>query len=285
MRHLFDFFATKYHWLLFVVLEVAGATLLVRYNNYQGSVWLSSANVVSGVCYETVADVASYFGLREANSRLTERNMLLERQLMEANERLAALTADSAALAAEAPSGFRSIAARVVQNSVHKRDNLLTIDKGYADGVRKNMGVVSGNGVAGIVYLVGSHYSVVIPVLNSHSNISCAIRGTGYFGYLSWTGGDSRYAYMENVPRYAHYRKGDVIQTSGFSSVFPEGITVGKVVCTFNSANGLTYRIKVELATNFGNLYDVRVIDNSGMQEKLDILRAAQDSLSNRRNI
>ncbi|MCD8288539.1 MAG: rod shape-determining protein MreC [Prevotella sp.] len=285
MQHLFDFLATKYHWLLFLLLEIAGLALLFRYNSYQGSVWLSSANAVSGECYEMTSAVVSYFNLREINSRLTERNNLLEKELNAAHAQLAALETDSAALTAEVPAGFYHINARVVQNSVHKKDNLLTINKGYADGVRRNMGVVSGTGVVGIVYLVSAHYSVVIPVLNSHSNISCAIRGSRYFGYLSWAGGDSRYAYMENVPRYARYRKGAIIETSGFSSVFPQGITVGKVLATFNSADGLSYRIKVELATNFGNLYDVCVIDNSKLQEQLDILRAAEDSLTSRKNI
>ncbi len=270
--------------MLFVVLECAGAALLFGFGSYQGSVWLSSANAISGKCYEWSSAIFSYVNLRDANRRLTAANTELMLRLEGATRELERLSSDSTAMKAEVPEGYRTIMARVVESSIRKRDNLITIDKGSADGVKKNMGVVSGTGVAGIVYLTGAHYSVVIPVINSHSNISCALRKGGYFGYLSWTGGDPGYAYMEDVPRYARYKKGDIIQTNGFSSVFPQGITVGSVVCTFNSADGLSYRIKVKLATDFGCLYDVCVIDNSQMQEQLDILRAARDTLSNSHN-
>ncbi len=280
MWHLFDFLVRKYHYLLFLLLEVIGMVLLFRHNSYQGSLWLSTANAVTGKCCEVSSFVVSYFNLREVNSRLAERNAELESRLGLAREKLAAMQTDTASAGDALPAPCRIIAARVVENSVNKKDNLITINKGSADGVGKNMGVVSGSGVVGIVYLTGSHYSVVIPVTNSHSNISCSIRGRGYFGYLNWNGGDARYAWMEDVPRYAHYRNGDTVETSGFSSVFPRGITVGKVLCTFNSSDGLSYRIKVELATDFANLYDVCVMDNAPMREQLDILRAAQDSLS-----
>lgn len=283
MRHLLEFLSEKYYWLLFVILEVASISLLFRHNSYQSSVWLSSANTVSGKCFEWRSKVTSYFNLREINSQLTERNTLLEQQLTAARERIAWLTADSTAVRAEVPLGYKAIAAKVVQNSISKDDNLLTIDKGYLDGVKKDMGVVSGNGLVGIVYLSGPHYAVVIPVLNSRSNISCSIRRRGYFGFLHWTGGDPQYAYMEDVPRHAHYAKGDIIETSGYSSIFPKGITVGNVICTFNSPDGLSYRIKMKLATDFANLHDVCVIDNAPMQEQLEILRAAQDSMNTRR--
>ena len=80
----------------------------------------------------------------------------------------------------------------MVQNSVNKQNNLITIDRGSADGIKEDMGVVSGNGVVGVVYMVGSHYSVVMPIISVHSSISCEVDGTGYFGYLRWLGGDSQ---------------------------------------------------------------------------------------------
>ncbi len=265
------------------MLEIIGAVLLFRGNSYQGSVWLSSANAVSGKCYDWSSNVTSYFNLREINHQLASKNTMLQHELAMMRRRLEQAAADSTGMRAAVPAGYGMIEARVVENSVSKRDNLMTIDKGADDGVRRDMGVVSSDGVVGIVYLVGEHYSVVIPVLNSHSNISCSIRNKGYFGYLSWTGGDSQYAYMEDVPRYAHYRTGDIIETSGYSSVFPPGITIGNVVCTYNSPDGLSYRIKLKLATDFGRLRDVCVIDNSKAREQLDVLRLAQDSLSSKK--
>lgn len=280
MRNLIEFLTRHYHWLLFVILEAAGITLLFSYNNYQSSVFFSTANTVSGQCLEWTSRVTSYFNLAETNQQLTLRNTLLEQQLGSARKEIERLTGDTTRARAQVPPQYSTIAAKVVQNSIDRTDNLLTIDKGTADGVKKDMGVVCGTGVVGIVYLAGTHYSVVIPLLNSKSSISCTIRGKGYFGYLHWQGPDSRYAYVEDVPRHAHYAKGDVIETSGYSSVFPKGLTVGTVVCTFNSPDGLSFRIKTKLSTDFSNLRDVCVINAPEMLEKNNILEAARDSIA-----
>ncbi len=284
MRNLIEFLTAKYHWLLFVLLEAASIVLLFSYNNYQGSVWFSSANAVSGKCFELTSKITSYFGLQDINQQLTERNTALELQLNSLKAELSKYKKDSMLVKSEVPPAFKSINARVVQNSINKHDNLLTIDKGTTDGVKKDMAVVSGNGAVGIIYIAGLHYSVVLPITNSHSNLSCTIRNRGYFGYLNWPGQDSQYAYVEDIPRHANYRNGDIIETSGYSSVFPAGITVGRILHTFNSPDGLSYRVKVKLATNFANLHDVCVIDNSLMQEQLNLLHAAQDSLNTNRN-
>lgn len=284
MRNLLEFLSKYYHWLLFVLLEAASVSLLFSYNSYQGSVWFSSANLLSGKVYEWSSSITSYFELSEINKNLTAHNTEMEMQLAAARKTIAQLSKDSTAINREIPAGYKIIPAQVVHLTIDRPDNLITIDKGSADGVKKDMGVVSGQGIVGIVYLVSAHYSVVLPVLNSQSNISCTIRNRGYFGYLRWSGGESAYAYVEDVPRHAHYKNGETIETSGYSSVFPKGMTVGKIICTFNSADGLSYRIKVRLATDFANLRDVSVIDNSPMQEQIEILRAAQDSITIRQN-
>ena len=282
MRNLLEFLAKYNHWFLFIALEVIGLILLFQYNSYQRSVWFSSANVVAGKVYEWDAKITSYFSLGTINEQLTQRNVYLEQQVKTLSEKLNAATKDSIAAqlaATQALAGFRLIPAKVITTSVDKQDNLITIDKGSADGIRKDMGVVSGNGVVGIVYLVSTHYSVIIPVLNSQSNISCTIKNRGYFGYLHWNGGYVHLAYVDDIPRHAHFKIGDYVTTSGYSSVFPEGVMVGQIKYVFNSPDGLSYRLKVKLATDFGNLRDVCVIDNTLLQERIDILRAARDSI------
>ena len=162
---------------------------------------------------------------------------------------------------------------------------MLTIDKGRKDGVKVDMGVACGNGVVGIVYLVGEHYSVVIPALNSTSSrISCAIRGRDYFGYLHWAGGDASRAYVEDIPRHAQFRRGEWVVTSGYSSIFPPGVMVGQIEKVFNSPDGLSYRLQLKLATDFGNLRDVFVINDESVEEQSRLLRAAQDSLKAKQN-
>ncbi|WP_025796746.1 rod shape-determining protein MreC [Hoylesella saccharolytica] len=282
MQNLIAFLIKYGHWFLFILLEVIGFVLVFQYNNYQGSVWFSSANVAIGKVYEVNSKIASFFSLTEINKQLTERNVYLEQQLTKLQEQLNGKpkTVDEVRrIRQQVPPEFKIYLAKVVSNSLDKLDNLITIDKGSADGIRKDMGVVSGNGIVGVVYMVGRHYSVVIPVLNNHSNISCTIRGRGYFGYLRWTGGDPQIAYVEDIPRHARFALGMSVVTSGYSSIFPPGLMVGKILHVFNSPNGLSYRLQIKLATDFGRLRDVCVVDNSGMEERLEILRTVQDSL------
>lgn len=284
MHNLTEFLAKHNHWFVFLVLEVVSMVLLFRYNSYQGSVWFSSANAVTGKVYEWDSAVESFFSLSGVNSQLTQRNAFLEQQVRMLDDSIARLTRSKEVAVARLSNlvpfqGCRLIPAKVVANMVNRYDNLITIDKGSADGVKRDMGVVCGMGVVGIVYLVSEHYSIVIPALNSHSNISCTIQRRGYFGYLRWRGGSSQLAYLEDVPRHAHFKLGDNVVTSGYSSVFPPGVMVGKVLHVFNSADGLSYRVQVKLSTDFARLRDVCLVDDSALQERIDLMWAAQDSI------
>ncbi len=282
MRNLLAFLAKYNHWFLFVLLETLCAVMLFRYNSYQGSVFFSSANVVAGKMYEINSQVETFFSLTKINEQLTQRNLYLERQVKLMSEKMLDLTRDSNYVKRsqlQLLSDYQLIPAKVIGISLDRKDNFITLDKGSEDGVRKDMGVVCGNGIVGIVYMVSAHYSVVIPLLSSHSNISVAIDKRGYYGFLRWKGGRPDLAYVEDVPRHARFRIGDRIVTSGYSTIFPAGIMVGKVLHVFNSADGLSYRVQIALSTDFGHLRDVCVIDNSVMKERIDLMRAAEDSI------
>lgn len=282
MNNLTEFLAKYKHWFLFVLLEIASLVLLFRFNNYQGSVWFTSANIVAGKVYELSSSVTSYFSMGKLNRELTERNVQLERQVKELSEQLYEKTRDPK-FAQKGQyrflSDFKLINAKVVSNSLDKEENFITIDKGSWDGVRKDMGVACGNGIVGVVYLVGTHYSIVLPVLNSKSNISCSIQGRSYFGYLRWMGGAKNIAYLDDIPRHAKFKLGDRIITSGYSAIFPAGILVGKIKHVYNSEDGLSFRLAVQLSTDFGNLRDVCVIDDATVREKKKVMDAAKDSI------
>mgnify|MGYP000989040263 FL=1 len=282
MRNLLDFLVKYNYWFLFLFLEAVSFVLLFQFNSYQGSVWFSSANAVTGKLYETSSEIESYFQLSKINSELTQRNLYLEQRLHKLEKQIGDSAADSTmgkSLLVKSLQPYRLIPAKVISMTAGRLDNLITINKGEVDGIKKDMGVVCGTGVVGIVYLTSKHYSIVIPILNSQSNISCVIQGRGYFGYLHWTGGDVSQAYVDDVPRHAHFRLYDNVVTSGYSSVFPAGIIVGKILHVYNSADQMSYRLRVKLSTDFGKLRDVCVVDNSALSEQIDILRAAQDSI------
>lgn len=282
MRNLLEFLAKYNHWFVFLILEVVSMVLLFQYNSYQGSAWFSSANAVTGKLYEWDANVETFFSLTKVNQELTQRNAYLEQEVQKLSDSLVSVTKDSSIYHRDQFAllrNYRLIPAKVVANSVDKPGNLMTIDKGSADGIHKDMGVISGTGVVGIVYMVAEHYAIVIPVLNTKSNISCMIQNRGYFGYLRWKGGVSDLAYLEEVPRHAHFKLGDYVVTSGYSAVFPPGVRVGRILHVFNSADGLSYRVQLRLSTDFARLRDVCVIDDAAMKERLEIMRAAQDSI------
>ena len=140
--------------------------------------------------------------------------------------------------------------------------------KAYTIVAYLDSGVVDANGVVGIVYKTSPHYSLVIPLLNSKSSISCKIVGSDYFGYLKWEGGNSRFAYLKDLPRHAEFNLGDTVVTSGYSTVFPEGVMVGTVDDMSDSHDGLSYLLKIKLATDFGKVSNVRVISRNGQDEQ-----------------
>ena len=265
-----------------MILEAVSIVMLFSYNSYQASVWISSANLVTGKIYEWKANVTHFFSLSERNEQLTLRNTELEQQIDKLRQHVCDLTSDTSyaqRIELENLKQFELIPAKVVSNSINNADNLITIDKGSDDGVMADMGVVSGNGVVGVVYLTSKNYSMVIPVLNNRSRISCSIRGQEYFGYLEWKGGDPTRASVEDIPRHARFKKGDWIETSGYSSIFPHGVTVGQIEKIFNSADGLSYRLQVKLSTDFSSLRDVCIINDKSMAERMRVKEAAIDSL------
>ena len=287
MRDIFEFIKRKVHWFLFLLLEIVGMGMLFQYNNYQSSIWFSTANSIAGKLLEWDSAVGAHFNMKTVNEELTLRNYYLERQVEQLRRLYAEKTegegATAAALLPQQPSldGCNPISAKVIANTTNRRDNLITIDKGAADGIEPDMGVVSGNGVVGVVYLVGEHYSVVMSALNTQSNISCAIRNRNYMGYLHWNGGDTGIAYVDDIPRHAHFKRGEWVATSGYSSIFPRGVLVGKIEEVFNSHDGLYYRLRVRLSTDFANLRDVLVVKNNKMAVPDQLLQAARDSLDN----
>ena len=252
MRNLINFLLKYNYWFLFILLEVASFVLLFRFNRYQQSAFFTSANTVVGAVYDVSGGISSYFHLKSVNEDLLDRNMLLEQQISNLEKALKERQVDSITINSvrQMPqSDYQLFKAHVIKNSLTLPDNYITLDKGSSSGIRSEMGVIDGNGIVGIVYETSPSYSVVISVLNSKSNISCKIIGSDYFGYLKW-------------------ERGDTVVTSGFSTVFPEGIMVGTVDDMSDSNDGLSYLLKIKLATDFGKLGDVRVIARNGQEEQ-----------------
>ena len=274
MRNLLNFLLKYNDWLLLALLEVISLALLFQFNHYQGSVYFTSANRMVGGVYSVVHQVSGYFHLKSINEDLMERNVRLELETKRLEKALNGLLADSTQivrLREEALNNYEIYKAEIVNNSITHTDNYITIDKGTNDGIRPEMGVITGNGIVGIVYLTSSNYSVVISVLNSKSSISCKIKNSDYFGFLIWDGGSSQFAQVKDLPRHALLEVGDTVVTSGHSAVFPPGIPVGRVEEMKESHDGLSYQLSVKLFTDFAKLNEVRVIARKGQEEQQEL--------------
>lgn len=247
MRSLLDFIVKHSYVFLFILLETLSLFILFGFNDRQKIAFLTSANSMSGSFYDMRAGVEKYFGLRKENTVLVEENARLRSMLYELVdsqyvETERSLTTDDV------------IVARVIDNSVRKDDNYITIDKGSLDGLTQGMGVYCPEGVVGMVMVAGKHYSIILPVLNGRTSISCKVKGSDSFGFLEWQGGDPYVAQVKDMPYHSDVHTGDTIVTTGFSSVFPENIPVGTVASVERLKNGYTLKIAVNLAVNMSDL-------------------------------
>lgn len=249
--------------------------MLFKLNHYQGSVWFTQANTVAGWVLEWEAKGLKYVNLGKENAYLARQNILLQNNLNVLRHELSELKKDTSKTQqyqTELLKDIEMIPAQVISNSVRQRDNLITINAGSNNGVEPEMGVVSGAGVVGIVCKVTPHYAIVLSVLNSKSSISCRLRGTEYFGYMKWNGGNPLQVSMDDVPRHANPRVGDIVETSGFSSLFPAGIFLGRVAQVHNSCDGLAYSLEIQMGTDIAHVQNVYVLKHN-MKEELDSLR------------
>lgn len=273
MRNLLNFLLRYSTWFVFTFYVLLSCILLFSDNAYQQSVYLTSANAVSGSVFNTVSSITGYFNLRQINEDLQERNASLENELLNLRNEMAnlkTLVKDTTDIASSAR--FDYVTAAVINNSVRHPRNYFTINKGSADGITSGMGVVDQNGIVGIVNVCGAHTSRVISLLNQTQHYSVKLKDSNYVGILSWHGSDPSIVYMEEVPRHADYNIGDTVVTSGYSTTFPEGLPVGYVMSRVKGGDDNFFTLKVKLTSRFSALCTVRVIK--------DFYKAELDSLT-----
>ena len=158
---------------------------------------------------------------------------------------------------------FEFIVAHVINNSVSKPYNYITINKGSNDGLKPEWGVIDQNGVVGIVSNVGPHTARVISLLNPNFRLSCKVKNSDGFGSLVWNGSDPTVALLEELPRHTIYHKGDTVVTSGYSAVFPPGIPVGRVISDNQNRKENFFTLKIKLFADFTTLSNVQVVVNN----------------------
>lgn len=274
-------FILKYHFtILFVLLELLAISIIVQNNQYQKVKFLNSANAVTGTVYDIKSSITDYFHLKEVNEELAIENAALQKQLLEINYvQVPTLYDDTVfrydTLIIDTTEHMQYYTAKVISNSINKQFNTVFINKGADDNFRQDMGVVNAEGVVGVVRSVSSSYGVITPIINRNFNINAKIKGSGFFGNLSWDGKDPSIAQLYDIPNHISPNIGDTIVSSGYSHIFEEGYTIG-YIHEVHAVPGKSFiNLDVKLAVEFGNLNYVYGIENN-MQINIDSLELAK---------
>jgi rod shape-determining protein MreC len=248
-------------FVLFILLETLALAMVFNYNSFQKATYLNSANRVTGKVYSIYQSVTGYFGLTKINRELAQENARL-RMLLENQPEFVANTDSIFLTLPESDSVYHFIPAQIISNSVNRPFNYITLDKGSRHGIKPDMGIISASGIVGVVGQVSASYSMGLSVLNQRWSISAKLKKNNYYGSLIWQGTDYRTAILSEIPLHVDIAIGDTVVTSGYSSVFPEGILVG-TINDFSEPDGENYySIQVKLSVDFKNLSHVEVVEN-----------------------
>jgi rod shape-determining protein MreC len=245
---------------MFFTLEILAFVLIYRFNNYQKASFVNYTTGVTSSFYNRVSDVESYFKLRTVADSLQRENARLHNQLLTSyyQNNLTTKTISDSVYKQQ----YTYLAARVVNNSVTKRNNYITINRGRLHGVMPEMAVISESGIVGIVLNVSDHYATVLSFLNNNCKISAKLERTQAFGSLVWDGKDPRYARLLDVNKHVPIKVNDLVITSNYSTIFPEGIPIGRISDFSIDAGDNFHTIQVQLFTDFSTLSTVYVINN-----------------------
>jgi len=254
--------------ILFLILEALALAMISSSHNYHQTVLYGAARNISGFFSRGLENSTSYFRLRQVNEELVAENLMLKRRL----EALTSLPQESQGTVRDTVSGinYSYLNARVINNSVNKQKNFISLDKGSKHGVTNGMGVASPEGVVGVVVGVSPNYSVVMSLLNTEFRLSASIARNDYFGSLAWDGTNYRYARLSEIPHHVAVTEGDTILTSGYSAIFPAGIMVGTLTGK-QKRGGDFVSLEVLLSADFKKLTNVYLIGNLTREERITI--------------
>lgn len=256
---------------VFILLEIAALGMLRHGDSLQDLFISRAAHGFLGYFWGVSENISDYASLRTENRHLAEEILRLTETITRLEEEAAAAAArDSADYTTAWRGKYELIPAEVIKNSVNKQHNYLIIGKGSDDGVRPQTGIITSRGVIGIVDAVSRHYSYAISFLNSDSSISARIGKDGAAGPMAWDGKGSGNALLREIPLQVKFEEGDTVYTSGFSTIFPPDIPIGRITGS-RIVNGATFEIKVSLFQDFSSVRHVCLVRNRDLDEIMSL--------------
>jgi len=252
---------------LFVAMQVFCFYLIINYNQTQKEIFLNSSQLVAGKIYETKSYWNGFLNLRESNDSLRRENANLIENLIIIDYSLEKIQElDTTHLK------YSLIPAEIINKTFDKRNNYFTLNKGSRLGVKTGMGVISPNkGLVGIVRNVSTNFSQVISILHSQTKISCSIKNRDGFGTLIWKTMDPHKMSLIGIPKHEAVSKGDTIITSGYSTMFPKGILVGKVEDFSVIPGKNSFDITVKLFNDLTKINYAYIIQNRFSDEQINL--------------
>ncbi len=260
MRNLFLLIVRYGGFLSFLGLELLCFILIVRYNNNQQKIWVHSSNYFSGQLYERFDAVTRYWNLSVVSDSLARENSRLRAELRDA--RFQEEIIEGSVSDEKWQQHYTFTTAEVVNNSVSRFNNYLTINRGSRHGIKPRQAVIDDKGVIGIVIRVDKYYSSVMSILNKESRIAASIKRNNFFGSVVWEGSNPTISQMRDVPKHAQIAIGDTVQTSGYSAIFPGGLPVGTVISATVPPGSNFYDIDVKLFNDLSKIRYVYVVNN-----------------------
>ncbi|RLD81702.1 MAG: rod shape-determining protein MreC [Bacteroidetes bacterium] len=262
--------------LLFIVLELISIRMVIFEDLEKKNAVFSSANAISGFFHKKLNTWFAYFSLAEENEVLRNenlelRNLLNKTQIQKSIEKINTDTSQTDSLQ------YTYISARVINNSIYKKQNYITLNKGLADGIKKEYAVINQKGIVGVVVAVSKHYSLVVSILNNRIRISAKIKQSNQFGSVHWNKNDYQFANLMEIPNHFKVSIGDTIVSSGFSAIFPPDINIGTITQINTNQSNNFYEINIKLTADFKSLYYVYVVDNSLRKEQLFLENTIND--------
>ncbi|NQX85011.1 MAG: rod shape-determining protein MreC [Flavobacteriaceae bacterium] len=259
MQQLFNFFIRNKTFLFYVLLLSIAIFFTIQSHSYHKSKFINSANFLTGGIYESVNNIEHYFHLKEENNALLEENNRLKSLIYNKRQ---ALEIDTISMPK-----YTLTPALVTKNSYTAKQNYLTLNKGERDGVFEDQGVITSNGIVGIIDNTSNGYSRVISILNTTSQINAKLKKSNHIGILKWDGKSPFVAQLTDIQGLAKIKIGDTVTTSGNSNTFPKDILIGTLKDFKLSPTEDSYIINVQLSNDMTNLGHVHIIENLDIDE------------------
>lgn len=276
MQQLINFIQKYRYFLFFLFLELIAFQLIINNLSFHKSKFISSASSITGGFYNKINTISDYFQLDIENKELLNENLILRNKLEKLSQNMDTVAVSKIFNKTKFSQRYSYFQGRVEKNQFRNNYNFLTINLGEKDSITPEMGVINSKGILGITENVLQSYSRVRSILNKNSKINAKLKNSNYFGTLTWDGLDYNITQLLDIPRQAKLKVGDTIITGGMSSIFPEGIPIGRVN---NIVNELSIKriINIQLFNDMSNLKNIYVVKDFDKQQLMNLEKSSNE--------